>query len=278
VLFNTRQGAGSSRQTKSAFTLIELLVVIAILAAILFPVFAQAREKARGASCLSNMKQVGTAIRMYAQDYDEQGLYNIWPNSNVNYGGVWETYMEWLNPYIKNTQVWICPSASKDKSTYVGTGCAGGVVASHYVFPAWLPYNYWNWFGTVMFAGFPTPPNSNTGTFCNNAWASCVSSERVEYPAESAVMIEGYYVTYPSNPASTNTFGKQFGSACTIGLYDADDANARNGWRHNEGGNIIFADGHVKGMHGKNFMNNNSSRTGGSYSGYPQSPFMRVGP
>ncbi|HLK57126.1 MAG TPA: prepilin-type N-terminal cleavage/methylation domain-containing protein, partial [Chthonomonadaceae bacterium] len=63
------------RSTRYAFTLIELLVVIAIiaiLAAILFPVFAQAREKARQTSCLSNMKQIGTSVYMYVQDYDEQ--------------------------------------------------------------------------------------------------------------------------------------------------------------------------------------------------------------
>ena len=70
---------------KSGFTLIELLVVIAIiaiLAAILFPVFAQAREKARTISCLSNQKNVGTGIQMYAQDYDEA----ILPFRQIQYG------------------------------------------------------------------------------------------------------------------------------------------------------------------------------------------------
>jgi prepilin-type N-terminal cleavage/methylation domain-containing protein len=74
--------------SRKAFTLIELLVVIAIiaiLAAILFPVFAQAREKARQATCTSNMKNIGTAWAMYAQDYDETGC-PMWVKSNLNRG------------------------------------------------------------------------------------------------------------------------------------------------------------------------------------------------
>jgi len=97
---------------RRGFTLIELLVVIAIiaiLAAILFPVFAKAREKARQSSCLSNMRQLGTALRMYCQDYDERyplfgyvipgfsvpGAGGSADGSNVN---MWRF---WLMPYIK---------------------------------------------------------------------------------------------------------------------------------------------------------------------------------
>jgi prepilin-type N-terminal cleavage/methylation domain-containing protein/prepilin-type processing-associated H-X9-DG protein len=100
-----RRFAGKSLPLARAFTLIELLVVIAIiaiLAAILFPVFAQAREKARQASCTSNLKQVGMAVRMYLQDYDE--TYLPWGQS------VTASPAAILDPYIKNYQVWVCPS------------------------------------------------------------------------------------------------------------------------------------------------------------------------
>ncbi len=133
---------------KKAFTLIELLVVIAIiaiLAAILFPVFAQAREKARAISCVSNLKQITLALLMYVQDYDEtyvpagwqggtnaSGVVDGAPNmnnnnamtqvSNVPYANCWgwpcigpdgsASFAARLEPYIKNYQVWVCPSAN----------------------------------------------------------------------------------------------------------------------------------------------------------------------
>ncbi len=98
---------------KRAFTLIELLVVIAIiaiLAAILFPVFAQAREAARKASCQSNLKQIGTSWQMYTQDYDETVPQNTWSNGGGAYHPV--IAQARLQPYIKNTQVMRCPSDS----------------------------------------------------------------------------------------------------------------------------------------------------------------------
>src|ERR1043165_5620209 len=98
--------------SRNGFTLIELLVVIAIiaiLAAILFPVFAQAREKARQTTCLSNQKQLGTAMSMYMQDYDER--FPNWrtlvpksvenPNAKI-------TWVENMQPYAKNKKIWVC--------------------------------------------------------------------------------------------------------------------------------------------------------------------------
>ena len=99
---------------RGGFTLIELLVVIAIiaiLAAILFPVFAKAREKARGASCSANAKQVALGWMMYMQDYD--GWY---PTARQNMAGPPLGYATWryiIEPYIKNTQMFTCPSKAR---------------------------------------------------------------------------------------------------------------------------------------------------------------------
>ena len=101
--------------SKTAFTLVELLVVIAIiaiLAAILFPVFAKAREKARQAGCTSNLKQIGLAVMQYVQDYDE--TYPIWHWGPIYNGKYWnETgygHQSYLEPYLKSKQVRRCVS------------------------------------------------------------------------------------------------------------------------------------------------------------------------
>jgi prepilin-type N-terminal cleavage/methylation domain-containing protein/prepilin-type processing-associated H-X9-DG protein len=117
--FMVKTGASSAFATRpraftplksAAFTLIELLVVIAIiaiLAAILFPVFAQAREKARQTSCLSNLKQIGTGMMMYVQDYEETYPCGYQWSSSSNGGQGWAGQV-W--PYIKSPGVFTCPS------------------------------------------------------------------------------------------------------------------------------------------------------------------------
>ena len=126
---------------RQGFTLIELLVVIAIiaiLAAILFPVFARAREKARQAGCQSNLKQIGLATIMYAQDYDET-LPPILMQSGANMYAVNEI----LHAYVKNEQIWRCGSddVGAVETTEVGAAMnisySGNTVTMKWLLPAY---------------------------------------------------------------------------------------------------------------------------------------------
>jgi prepilin-type N-terminal cleavage/methylation domain-containing protein/prepilin-type processing-associated H-X9-DG protein len=149
---------------RKGFTLIELLVVIAIiaiLAAILFPVFAKAREKARQSSCLSNFKQIGLAVLQYAQDYDERTPREYtdtaapypWEWCNT---GDYTNYQDYITPYIKNTQVFICPSSSRTAEAATGWNGSGtaagvnGIALGTVQFPANMVVildTSWEWFG-----------------------------------------------------------------------------------------------------------------------------------
>src|SRR3954464_4564899 len=102
--------AASRNRPRAGFTLIELLVVIAIipiLAAILFPVFARARESARRASCQSNLKQLGLGLLQYSQDYDEKLPSGLEQSVGRHYGFGWSGM---VYSYVKNAQVYKCPS------------------------------------------------------------------------------------------------------------------------------------------------------------------------
>ena len=117
----------------NGFTLIELLVVIAIiaiLAAILFPVFAQAREKARQSTCISNLKQLGLAYIMYADDYDDVPPYSgdeTWPgyNYDISWPNTLYPYLK-VNVHANSTTAFRCPSAPKNNWCYAASGYITG--------------------------------------------------------------------------------------------------------------------------------------------------------
>ena len=138
-----------SSSRRRAFTLIELLVVIAIiaiLAAILFPVFARAREQARRASCASNFKQIGLGMMQYTQDYDERYPPFSLGAGNVGFQGYngadGARWADEIFPYVKSSQIFDCPSGSKKMTLYpggqffdIGTYSYGYVAASDATFP-----------------------------------------------------------------------------------------------------------------------------------------------
>ena len=161
---------------RHGFTLIELLVVIAIiaiLAAILFPVFAKAREKARQTSCLSNLRQMATAIMSYAQDYDERFpataiRWDGTPGSGGEFMTPYALWMELIQPYCKNWQIFVCPS----KTTGTVTGRLSGTT---------LP--------NAAYGGY-------TGNQCfGYSWTSSggVAMAALENPAEVIYASEGIY-------------------------------------------------------------------------------------
>ncbi len=198
------------RRGKTGFTLIELLVVIAIiaiLAAILFPVFARAREKARQTSCLSNVKQLMLGVMMYAQDYDEtlvsQG-YDVNGNNALDAGDY--TWRSAVLPYIKNSQIVQCPS-----KRMAGTVFNGGM---DYSALGGYGVNAVHWA-----AGGPTPPPGQA-----------IGS--VQYPASCIFLGETDGSEAFANASGANTHGGAWG-----------DAGAT---RHNGGANYGFCDGHAK--------------------------------
>ena len=156
-----------AKHGRKGFTLIELLVVIAIiaiLAAILFPVFARARRAAQKTSCLSNLKQIGNAIHMYIQDWDSrfpmtQGFQTnldvnqtLWDGLRGWYRpgfatgvyrrgpGDWKNLPELLDPYVKNVDVWFCPS-SRDNQWFVAGSVTGTTLSvTNYIYNAWCAY------------------------------------------------------------------------------------------------------------------------------------------
>jgi prepilin-type N-terminal cleavage/methylation domain-containing protein/prepilin-type processing-associated H-X9-DG protein len=199
---------------RKGFTLIELLVVIAIiaiLAAILFPVFAKAREKARQSACSSNLKQIGLSTMMYVQDWDESFPLTYSPTFTFEWIGNW---MYQLQTYSKNQGIFVCPS---DTTKLAVSSIVPGLQGSTYRINGWI-------------------------TNSESPYTSSCSVGAIPKPSNVIIFMEWEIDDYPFGLPAQN-------SADNIRAYIYDQPTkwaARPGMRHSEGSNYAFADGHAK--------------------------------
>jgi len=245
---------------KRAFTLIELLVVIAIiaiLAAILFPVFAQARERARAISCVSNLKQIGLGLMMYVQDYDEKFPLAFPSNPPINGGGqAVEPLESLLEPYTKNTDMWHCPSVNADASKNYGLGNFwDGKFNDN---PKTRTYSSVGQLRTVEGEATYGSGNNDKNTGMSDWNANPTALAAMDAPAETieVVDVNGGDVNYGSPWGSLFTGcdtwklpGRKEGlagqPASTVASCANDYLN-KPSKGHMDLGNYVFADGHVK--------------------------------
>jgi prepilin-type N-terminal cleavage/methylation domain-containing protein/prepilin-type processing-associated H-X9-DG protein len=248
---------------RKGFTLIELLVVIAIiaiLAAILMPVFARAREKARQASCTSNLKQISLALSMYAQDYDGFMPPSQLPSTGLNFS--WPTM---VYPYIKNAQVFVCPSAEPSASSVtfasangVGSGAYTGITVD-----SPTPFNLCGDGTSIPLVGMPcivprlsyarnfipnvagnwaTPGfyNGNKSGFVTTGTTLSVHEAAIEEPAGTIHAFDAW-TTATSQGNSIRGVQQEIRTDRFPNYTASKVAN-----RHSDGFNAVFGDGHVK--------------------------------
>jgi len=221
-----RLSVPSTRSSRSGFTLIELLVVIAIiaiLAAILFPVFAQAREAARKTQCLSNLKQLGIAISAYTQDYDEVlPMANYpGPTGNVTWQYLVDPYVKANFPSVVNQSanqrlsVFVCPSFVR-----TGDNTTSNRPSSSYAANAWA------------LAAFD-------GNRPQSAWGSVVSLAAIQYSANLVLLSP-----HRGNCVWSEGDDRNKGNSGSVPNCNRGYVVAR--MRHNEGASYLLADGHAK--------------------------------
>ena len=189
-----------------------VIAIIAILAAILFPVFAKAREKARQSSCSSNVKQITLGLLQYASDYDQ-----TFPRTDCASGLVGRDWFQVVSPYIKNDQIFKCPSDSGAITTLATTYCTG-------------PNSFYN--PVALSYGYNISRNNDTTT-------DTVVSNTTAGVAATFMMGDGGAPWMTPDPASAYS------------TYAATSGYART--RHNDGLNTSYYDGHVKWVSGSNW-------------------------
>jgi prepilin-type N-terminal cleavage/methylation domain-containing protein/prepilin-type processing-associated H-X9-DG protein len=298
---------------KRVFTLIELLVVIAIiaiLAAILFPVFAQAREKARQTSCLSNEKQMGLGLMMYVQDYDETfpaAYYYNNDNSSAN------GYTHWsgaIQPYIKNLGIFVCPS-DKNRGlaptnfigNNLGFGAPSGQITQNAVQDNQAPRLSYTANGAVLSRKRRTAdPGNVVSVAAMDAPASTIMIAEMTdsvpcingASAASGVAFKTHRNTHGVKTAAGAAFTQETEAsgtalmALTPAEANASFATCQAGTishfvaylaprRHSDGSNFTFADGHAKFHKIEQTLNPTSYLWGTRYFGHGSAPIYQPG-
>ena len=247
----------TSRTQGAGFTLIELLVVIAIiaiLAAILFPVFAKAREKARQTACLSNEKQIGLGVMQYIQDYDETYMST---NSFSDPGQQKRGWLGQIFPYVKDTKVVTCPS--DPTATQIVGGVTYAPISYALNMNLVLPYTVaaGKTPPTVPISSLTAPSTTIFGFEVQGAYIQLPidplekfsPSGQLYDPAQGVLFIAPSTFQNDNVVAATGdkTVGWTYMRGCTTcGGNNNSGKDVTDTPRHNGGSNWIFADGHVK--------------------------------